>query len=92
MDFRPVPRIFLFLGFVVFGFGAVSGFNLHNRTLLSGGCLLFFGLAGDYWPDVRYRMNAGSHGQTFTNWGKLALAVIFSLLAAAAAVLACRSS
>lgn len=84
-DFRPVPRIFIFLGFVVIVVGSFCGFNLHNRTPLIGTFLLFGGLAGDYWPEVRFTVDSQA---TYINWGKLFCAVPFTLVAILAAIFA----
>src|ERR1017187_4603240 len=87
MDFRPVPRVIIFLGFAAFVAGVFHGFNLYNRTLLIGACLLSAGFAGNYWPDVTFGpMYTDDETSGGMNWGNLLLAIVFSILSLAAGI------
>jgi hypothetical protein len=85
-DFSPVPRVFLFFGFVVFLMGVPSGFTFQNRTLMIGVALLAAGIAGHYWPEIRTLeiWVDGERGHSEIRWGNLFLATSFSILCAAA--------
>jgi len=84
--FGPVQKIFVFCGFIVCVMGVPSGFTLQNRTLMIGAALFAAGIAGHYWPEHRtlslYVDGARVRGEFL--WGNFFLAIVFSILFAAA--------
>jgi hypothetical protein len=85
--FQPVPKVLLFMGFVVFLLGVPSGFKLENRALMIGVALFAAGIAGHYWPETTfgpmYNDDKSSGG---VRWGNVVLALAYSAICA----LACR--
>jgi uncharacterized membrane protein len=84
-DFRRVPKVVLVIGILVSLTGIVRGvFSLQNRPLMIGCGFIAIAIAGDYWPDVRYSVFANDYRETFTNWPKLILALLFTVVCIAA--------
>jgi hypothetical protein len=90
LDFQPVPRVFLCLGFAIFLIGVPAGFRLDNRVMMIGVALIAAGLAGHYWPEVTFApIYMGDVNSGGVRWGNLALALLFSALCVLTCLCAC---